>query len=105
VNNWVAIFIRRKQNILCYIRVCTKYALVRLHVVILWFSEKFSFSEFLHPSSPACAKIWGQTGANIFGHTSPADWNRELFKPSKDAERHVFRLKRNGKLWIWSFCG
>jgi len=36
--------------------------------------------------SHVCAEIFAQNGVNIFGYNSPADWDEELFKPSKDVE-------------------
>jgi len=33
-----------------------------------------------------CAKILAQNDANTFSHNSPADRDKELFKPSKDVD-------------------
>jgi len=50
-----------------------------------------------NPLSPACSKILAQNGANKSSHNSPADSDRALFKPSKDAERLVLSIKKIGK--------
>jgi len=42
--------------------------------------------------------IWGKY---MFGHTSPADRGRELFKPSKDCESSVVSIFK--KLGIFLF--
>ena len=47
-----------------------------------------------------------QNDANIFGHNSPADWGRELIKPSKNAERLVYSIERKlGNFRFEFFCG
>ena len=47
---------------------------------------------FLILLSPTCAKISAQNDANLFGHNAPADWDRELFKPRNDAEKHAVSI-------------
>jgi len=38
-------------------------------------------------------------------HASPADWARELFKPSTDSASLQLHIKKMFSFWVWGFLG